>query len=83
MANHIKSVTLLHEKFPTDEYYPFSLPIFNQTKYLSFDTPITLFVGENGTGKSTLLEALAHACGIHIWSTSGGVRYQVTSLACR
>jgi predicted ATPase len=77
MANHIKSVTLLHEKFPTNEHYPFALPIFNQTKYLFFDTPITLFVGENGTGKSTLLEALAHACGIHIWSTSGGARYQV------
>ncbi len=77
MANHIKSVTLLHEKFPTDEHYPFTLPIFNQTKYLSFDTPITLFVGENGTGKSTLLEALANACGIHIWNTSGGACYQV------
>jgi predicted ATPase len=77
MENHIKSVTLLHEKFPTDKHYPFTLPIFKQTKHLSFDTPITLFVGENGTGKSTLLEALALACGIHIWNTSEGVRYQV------
>ena len=77
MANHIKRVTLLHEKYPTDEHYPFSLQIFNQTKHLSFDTPITFFVGENGTGKSTLLEALARACGIHIWSTPEGARYQV------
>lgn len=76
MSNHVKSVTLLQEKFPTDEYYPFTLPIFNQTKYLPFDAPITLFVGENGTGKSTLLEALARACGIHIWSRPEGKRYQ-------
>jgi len=77
MSNHVKSVTLLQEKFPTDEHYPFTLPIFNQTKCLPFDVPVTLFVGENGTGKSTLLEALAHACGIYIWSESGGARYQV------
>jgi predicted ATPase len=43
------------------------LQIFHQTKYLPFDSPVTLFVGENGTGKSTLLEAMAHACNIHIW----------------
>ena len=76
MSNHIKRVTLLHEKFPTDEYYPFTLPILNLTSSLSFDTPVTIFVGENGTGKSTLLEALARACNIHIWRTAGGVRYQ-------
>ena len=34
-------------------------------------------MGPNGTGKSTLLEALARASDIHIWSKPGGVRYQV------
>ena len=34
-------------------------------------------MGPNGTGKSTLLEALARACDIHIWSRSEGIRYQV------
>jgi predicted ATPase len=76
MSGHIKSATLLQEKFPTDEFYPFKLPIFNKTKYLSFDAPITLFVGENGTGKSTMLEALARACGIHIWRKPEGRRYE-------
>ncbi len=77
MANHLKSVALLHEKYPTDSHYPFNLPIFNQTKGLEFDTPVTLFVGENGTGKSTLLEALALSSGIHIWRKPEGARYQV------
>jgi predicted ATPase len=76
MSNHVNGVTLLQEKFPTDEQYPFSLPIFHKTRYLSFDAPVTLFVGENGTGKSTLLEALACACGIHIWNRSDCPRYQ-------
>ena len=76
MTNHIKSVTLLHEKYPTQDYYPFKLPIFNQTRQLKFDTPVTLFVGDNGTGKTTLLEAIALKCGVHIWRQSDGMRYQ-------
>ena len=77
MSVHLKSITLCPEKYPTREHYPFTLPIFHQTKHLSLDTPVTFFVGENGTGKSTLLEALAHACDIHIWRVSEGPRYQV------
>lgn len=75
-ASHIKSVTLLSEKYPTREHYPFTLPIFHQTRQVFFDRPVTLFVGENGTGKSTLLEALARACGIHIWNSPAGTRYK-------
>ena len=44
---------------------------------LNFETPVTFFVGENGTGKSTLLEAIALACNIHIWRCSESVRFQV------
>ena len=77
MTNHIKSVTLLHEKYPTEEHYPFNLPIFRQTRSLAFETPVTLFVGDNGSGKSTLLEALARAGDIHIWQKAEGARCQV------
>lgn len=41
--------------------FPFDLPIFQKTKELTFDSPITIFVGENGSGKSTLLKSLAIA----------------------
>jgi len=74
MANHIKSVALLHEKYPSRDHYPFVLPNLNQTKRLIFDKPVTIFVGENGSGKSTLLEALARKCGVHIWCESEGSR---------
>lgn len=35
------------------------------------DRPVTIFVGENGTGKSTLLEAIAVACG---FNAEGGTK---------
>ena len=76
MGNHLNSVTLHPEKYPTDSHYPFSLPLFNQTKQMRFELPVTFFVGENGTGKSTLLEAIALASDIHIWRRYEGVRYQ-------
>jgi len=39
--------------------YPYSLPVVRHLKRIPLRTPITFFVGENGTGKSTLLEAVA------------------------
>lgn len=43
--------------------YPFSLPIIKNLKDIIFPTQVTFFIGENGTGKSTLLEALANKAG--------------------
>jgi predicted ATPase len=64
---YLNNVTILQEKFPNRNHYPFCLEIFQKTESLVFNTPVTIFVGENGTGKSTLLEAICRKCGIYIW----------------
>lgn len=74
---HLKHITFLLEKYPTREFYPFNLDLFHQTKSIPLNSPVTFFVGENGTGKSTLLEAIAHRCGIHIWRREERTRYEV------
>jgi predicted ATPase len=73
---HLKSLTLHPGQYPTRDCYPFNLPVFQRTERISFPTPVTLFVGENGTGKSTLLEALCRQSGIHIWQDTDKVRYE-------
>lgn len=73
---HLKKVTIFSERFPSREHYPFILDIFQGTESISLDSPVTLLVGENGTGKSTLLEAVCRRCGIHIWRDTARMRYQ-------
>ena len=51
--------------------YPFTLPLFGQTQILDFHPSVTFFVGENGTGKSTLIEGIAQALG---FSSEGGTK---------
>jgi AAA domain-containing protein len=53
--------------------YPFNLPILEEGRLaLTFDRPVTFFTGDNGTGKSTLLEAIAKHCGFGL---GGGSRH--------
>ena len=71
----ITRVQLLNDSFPTHDHYPFNLEIFNRTDCIRFSGPVSFFIGENGTGKTTLLKALARHCSIHIWEEADRRRY--------
>ena len=43
--------------------YPFSIPAVKGLGFLKFHPDVTFFVGENGVGKSTILEAIAISMG--------------------
>jgi predicted ATPase len=73
---HIDQVSLNAPAYPTREHYPFNLEVLQKTKIIRFDTPVTFFVGENGTGKSTLLKAICHRCDIHIWQDTERSRFR-------
>jgi predicted ATPase len=61
----LRKVTLLRESIPSFDSYPFHLNAFRGLETLNFHPKITYIVGENGMGKSTLLEALAVALGFN------------------
>ena len=51
--------------------YPYNIPAVREMGTLAFHPGVTFFVGENGSGKSTVLEAIALALG---YSPEGGTR---------
>ncbi|MBW2177900.1 MAG: AAA family ATPase [Deltaproteobacteria bacterium] len=74
---HLNRVKFLAEEYPTLDNYPFCLDLFRNTQKIAFQSPVTFFIGENGTGKSTLLEAICHRSGYHIWRGVQRTRYEV------
>ena len=72
---HLSHVTIYPEKFPVKTLYPFNLEVFHRETTLCFTTPVTFFMGENGTGKSTLLGGIAEKCRIYAWQGLDRIRY--------
>lgn len=54
--------------------WPFDLPAVAALPYLDLSAPATFLVGENGVGKSTLVEALAMAAGLNAHGGSSNIR---------
>src|SRR5712691_279884 len=68
---YVQEVFLRRREVPSFERYPFSLPAVRHLNRLPLHPKVTFFIGENGTGKSTLLEAIAVAWG---FNPEGGSR---------
>jgi predicted ATPase len=71
---YLLSVGIKPDRELTD-HYPFNLPLIRSLD-LRFTGPVTFFVGENGTGKSTVIEALAALCRLPV---SGGSRNELSA----
>src|SRR3954471_5948979 len=62
-APYLRRIWLEPSRIADRAAYPFCLPFLGDDFELSFDRSITIIVGENGTGKSTLLEGIAVPAG--------------------
>ena len=73
-APYLKRLWLDPSCVPDPEAYPFCLPFLKADFELNFESAITIIVGENGTGKSTLLEGIAVLAGYD--EAGGGKGYR-------
>ena len=73
-AEALKRIWLDPERIDDREAYPFCLPFLSDDFDLRFERAITIIVGENGTGKSTLLEGIAALAGYD--GAGGGKGYR-------
>ncbi|MBO0474984.1 hypothetical protein IGL98_002013 [Enterococcus sp. DIV0840] len=48
-----------YDKNKSTSRFPFNLPILTDLNQLIFETPVTFLIGENGSGKSTIIETIA------------------------
>lgn len=64
--SYLKRISLNWERVDNKDDYPFNVPAIANLDSLDLDHNVVFIVGENGTGKSTLLEAIAYQCGFGI-----------------
>ena len=61
----IKKIILERDKINNFDVYPFNIEIIKNLNEIEFPKPVTFLVGDNGIGKSTLIEALAVQSGLN------------------
>ncbi len=67
----VHSISLKRDKVDSFKVYPFCLPFVEGLDNLELHPKVTFFIGENGTGKSTLLESIALSLG---FNAEGGTK---------
>ena len=72
----VKKITLERDKIESFNEYPFNIDVVKDFEELNFDSPVTFFVGENGVGKSTFIEAIAVSLGLPAEGGTENFRYE-------
>ena len=63
--HYLLEVRLRRDDVASFDEYPFSIPAVRHLEALTLHPAVTFVIGENGTGKSTLLEAIAAGWGFN------------------
>ncbi len=75
---YLKNISLKPDYAFDAGEYPYNIPAVQDLEKIDFDQHVTFFVGENGAGKSTVLEAIALASGFGHEGGTRNVRIQTS-----
>ena len=75
----VKKLILERDKIENFDSYPFNIEIVKNFRELDFKSQVTFFVGENGIGKSTFIEALAVCLGLPAEGGTENFRYDTNN----
>lgn len=64
-TQYIREVFLKRDKISSYNHFPLNLPVIQNFQNISLHPNVTYVIGENGMGKSTLLEGIAIALGFN------------------
>lgn len=67
---YLTAITIDSSKFPVHDRFPFNIRAINESPCIELSSRVTFFTGENGTGKSALLDAIARRSGFLPWGGS-------------
>ena len=62
---YLIEIKLKRDEIDSFDSFPFCLNGIKSLETIKLNPAVTFFIGENGTGKSTLLEAIAVSCGFN------------------
>jgi predicted ATPase len=80
---YLKEISLKRDEIPNYEEYPFNIPAIKELYRLEFHPDVTFFIGENGTGKSTIVEAIALVMGFGPEGGTRNVQFSTTNTVSR
>lgn len=72
----VKKIYLEKDKIESYDNYPFNIEVVKNFDELNLDSQVTFFVGENGIGKSTFIEAIAVSLGLPAEGGTENFRYE-------
>ncbi len=75
---HLREIQLRDGETRPKEF-PFTLEVVRRWEPLTFSAPVTILVGENGSGKSTIMEGIA--CAAEMITVGSGAAHRDPSLA--
>ena len=78
-TRYLSAIKLRREEIASFADYPFCIPAVKKLKRLEFHPAVTFLVGENGIGKSTLIEAIAIKMGFNAEGGSRNLQFDTRS----